>query len=128
MFCYRFCESTKKMKISWNIPQMPKSRATFRIFLPIYPKNHYYKCILEIFEFFKKLISFCVCSCPEWIHKKCISVHWAPAKEYFLFSDCSFQRDIYILNNLLRLTLLAMGMLVWDGQPLIGGSALTHVL
>ena len=49
---------------------------------PISPKSHYNKCILETLEFFKKLISFCVHSCPEWIHKKRISVEWV-AYAYF---------------------------------------------
>ena len=69
-------KAQKTLQFSWNIPQMPKSRATFWIFLPISPKSHYYECILEILEFFKKLISFCIGSCAEWIHKKGISVHW----------------------------------------------------
>ena len=47
----------------------------FQIFLPISPKSHYSKCILETLDFFKNLITFCVRSCPEWIHKKRISVH-----------------------------------------------------
>ena len=45
-------------------------------FLPISPKSLYIKCILETLEFFRKLISFCVRSCQEWIHKKRISVQW----------------------------------------------------
>ena len=76
-FSKNFVKVQKTLQISWNIPQMPKSRATFWIFLPISPKSHYSKCILETLEFFKKLISFCVRSCPEWIHMKHISVHFS---------------------------------------------------
>ena len=72
-----------------KLPQMTKSRATLPFYLSISPKSHYSKCILETLKFFKKLISFFVRSCPEWIYKKRISVkfgHSSCATKYNLIN------------------------------------------